>query len=208
MKEALLRGVTWNLFLAVIPVALGYLLSWGLEGSGKRRHLPLMVCLLLGVVWFAFVPNTCYLLTEWRHLLFDEYWRGLLVAGREDLAAMLATAKWALLFLAYSGSGVLLYVLSIRPVESRLRKAKQSPLLYAPFFFFAIALGVYLGLIDRLNSWDIIHHPRLVLDATKEVLFSTERLIYVGAFAVILWVLYEAVDLWIDAFKQRVTKGA
>src|SRR5256714_9568226 len=198
LQSPQLRWVAWNLFLAVIPVALGYALSWGLARGGKRRNLPLLICLPIALVWFAFVPNTCYLLTEWRHLLFDPHFRGMLSAGNQDRAAMVATAKWALLFLAYSGAGVFLYVLSIRPVEDGLRKSRQNPALYAPPFFLLVSLGVYLGLIERLNSWNIVNHPRWVWAGILEVVTSQEKLLYVVVFAAILWGIYEAVDLWVD----------
>src|SRR5438552_2277166 len=128
-------SVWWNLFLAAVPVILGYALAWGLAGRGKQRNLPLFVCAPLALAWLAFLPNTCYLLTEWRHLLFDDRWASLLESGHVDRYAMLWTAKWALFFLAYSGAGLLLFVLGVRPMERWMRSAGMFWPIYAPIFF-------------------------------------------------------------------------
>lgn len=202
----MLRSVFWNLLLAAIPVALGAVLAWG--AAGKRRRLPLPVLWLLGAAWLVFVPNTCYLFTEWRHLLFDPRWEWMLDAGHSDRQAMLLTAQWSLMFLGYSGVGALLFVLAMRPVERCLRAARQPFLLYAPPLFFLISLGVYLGLIMRLNSWDALQRPELVLRRTVDALSNPTLLATIGVFALILWGVYEALDLWCDAVVERVGRGA
>lgn len=203
---SMLNGVLWNLFLAAVPVVLGYGLAWGLKGHGKQRRLPLFLCLPLGVVWLTFLPNTCYLLTEWRHLLFDPRLADLLDAAPTDKHAMLSTAKWALLFLGYSGLGVLLFVLAIRPMERWLRSTGHSTLPYAPLLFFLMSLGVYLGLIVRLNSWDIVTRPLFVWQTAVHALFYPPLLAAIGIFAALLWGLYEAVDLWVDGVAERLRR--
>jgi len=189
--------VVWNLFLAAIPVAAGYLLAWGLGNPGRRR-LPLTICLFIGMVWLAFLPNTCYLLTEWRHFLFDARWEEMRDSANSSRQAMLESAQWALLFLMYSGVGVLAFTLSIRPVERVLRSMGQNIFYYAPFFFFLMSLGVYLGLIVRLNSWDLVARPGLVLQSTLEALANPTLLLSILVFAGLLWAIYEAIDLWLD----------
>src|SRR2546423_5846498 len=175
-EESMIRAVSWNLFLAAIPVGLAYFVAWGLRRRGKQRNLPLALCIPLGVVWLAFLPNTCYLLTEWRHLLFDARWAALLQAGDTDRSAMLSTAKWSVLFLGYSSVGVLLFTLAIRPMERWLRSAGQNPLFFAPLFFPLISLGVYLGLIVRLNSWDLIQRPGFVWEAVDDAVTNLTKL--------------------------------
>lgn len=196
----------WNLFLAAIPLVLAWALAWGLGRQGKKRNLPRFVNCILAAVWLAFLPNTCYLLTEWRHLLFDDRWAELLRAGDTDRSAMLATARWALLFLAYSGIGVLLFALSIRPVERSLRASGINATLLAPPFFFLISLGVYLGLIVRLNSWDMIQRPAAVWNSAADALTTAAPLQAIVVFAVVLWILYEAVDLWLDGVADRLRR--
>lgn len=197
--------VVWNLFLATIPVAAGYLLAWGLGNPGRRR-LPLIIGLLIGIVWLAFLPNTCYLLTEWRHFLFDARWEEMRDSANSSRQAMLESAQWALLFLMYSGVGVLAFTLAIRPVEHRLRSIGQNPLYYAPFFFFLMSLGVYLGLIVRLNSWDLVSRPGFVIQSALEALMNSTLLLSILIFAGLLWAMYEAVDLWLDGVNAKWRK--
>ncbi len=201
-----LHSVTWNLFLAGIPVVLAYVLGWGLVQRGKRRNLPLIVCLPIAIAWVLFLPNACYLITEWRHLLFDEYWAPLLQGGKEDPNAMLSTAKWAVLFLGYSSIGMLLFVLAIRPVERYLKSAGHKTLLYAPIFFLLISLGVYLGLIVRLNSWDVFQRPSLVWAEIQDAFEKPSILTAIAVFAGVLWAMYEAVDIWVDGVSERVQR--
>ena len=196
----------WNLLLAAIPVPLGYLLAGLLRKRLKPAGL-LLLALPLGIAWLAFLPNTCYLLTEWRHLLFDRRWEQLLDTGHESAKGMYLTAKWALFFLAYSGLGVLTFVLGVRPMEHWLRSTGNKPYLFAPPFFFLVSLGVYLGLISRFNSWDLIRRPQFIWNTAVEAVTSRPILTAVGIFALLLWAVYEAGDIWVDGVRERFPGG-
>ncbi len=199
------KHILWNVFLAVIPVALAYILAWSL-GTKTKRKLPRLVSVAIMLVWLVFLPNTCYLLTEWRHLLFDDRWEPLLQTAHEDPSAMLATAKWAIFFLAYSGLGVILFVLSIRPLEQRLRSHGRNCVILAPPLFFLTSLGVYLGLILRLNSWDLLHRPGFVFQAAIDALTRMSLISSILVFAALLWALYEAVDIWVEGVSDRMKR--
>jgi uncharacterized membrane protein len=200
----MLRGVTWNLFLAVIPVLLGLVVAWGLRRRGKDPNLPIWLTLPLMLVWLAFLPNTCYLLTEWRHLLYDQRWARLLDAGQQDAGAMLSVARWSLFFLLYSAAGVLTFGLAVRPVDRALRSTGFRPVLAAPFLFFLVALGVYLGLRARFNSWDFVTDPLPIWERTVGAFRSREVLSAVAAFGGVLWLIYLVVDVWVEGFLARL----
>jgi uncharacterized membrane protein len=184
---------------------LGYALKWSLGSKGRPR-LPKAVSALLALAWLAFLPNTCYLLTEWRHFLFDPAWEKLLDRAHEDSGALMSTAKWSLFFLAYSGIGVLLFAMSVRPVERSVQARGKSWFLLAPPLFFLTSAGVYLGLIVRLNSWDIATRPAVVWTEVVAALARPNVMISVVVFAALLWALYEAVDIWIEGVAQRLKK--
>jgi uncharacterized membrane protein len=191
-------------------VALGYGFGALMARKGKAGPAIWLIGAPLLAAWLLFLPNTCYLLTEWRHLLFDPQWEGLLDRAHMDRTAMLRTAKWALLFLGYSGIGVLLFTLAIRPIERWLRSAGKPFYWVAPPLFFATSLGVYLGLIERLNSWDIVQRPLVVWREALQALGSQSLLLSIAVFALLLWGLYEAVDIWVDGASERLPwlKGA
>lgn len=187
----------WNLFLAVSSVPVGYLLSWwGADMYKKVNTLVwFLILAVLSLSWMAFLPNSCYLITEWRHLFFD---RTLLQMRIGAVSGMdqLSVARIGLFFLLYSLIGVFLFGASIRPVDRMLRVRGVHPGLLAIPFFFLISLGVYLGLIVRLNSWKIVTNPMMVVHVSQKALESNVLLRVIAIFAVLLWVLYEGVDIF------------
>ncbi len=197
--------ILWNLMLATVSVPAGYLLSIGAQSlTLRKKKVPWIFWLPLAILWLAFLPNTCYLLTEWRHFLLGTRFEDLHSLSDKDRAGMLEAANYGLFFLLYSGYGVLCFVLSIRPVEFLLRKTKIHSVLLAPPFFLLISFGVYLGLIHRLNSWDLIHHPHHVLTLIADAFTNLHLLQTIVIFAAILWLIYETVDMWVDAFTERL----
>lgn len=196
-------GVLWNVFLAALPVCFAGLLTVVCEGFRKAgKRCPWFIWLPLGLCWLAFLPNACYLLTEWRHFLFqglpyafENY------AGRDT---KIFIAKDGLFFLLYSLTGCLCFALAIRPVERLLRKAGGNPLLWAAPLFFLISLGVYLGLVIRLNSWHIVTHPTYVLVTTLRTLSDPQLVKGIVIFGFLLFLLYEALDIFLDGLALRL----
>lgn len=195
----------WNLFLAGIPVALAYLLEAGVRRfTLGRGRAPWIVWLPLAAVWLAFLPNTCYLLTEWRHLLFDGPMPDLIARADTDRRIMLDIAEMGVFYLIYSGLGVLSFALSIRPVQRVMREARISLLVPGIIFFLLTSLGVYLGLIVRLNSWDIVQRPLHVADVISGALSNPALVEVIILFAAVLWVIYEIANLWVDGVALRL----
>ncbi len=200
----------WNLFLAVIPVAAGGLLAAGLKNmrtqTGAWRDQPAawLGLSLLALIWFFFLPNTCYLLTEWRHFLFDPAPVALRQEVVENPVLKLVVAEQGLFFVTYSAAGVLCYALSIRLVAQALRQIRVSLLPLAAPFYLLMSLGVYLGLIVRLNSWDILTRPAHVWNVAIHALTSPILAAAMIAFALLLWVLYEIVDIWLEGVEWRL----
>jgi len=199
-----IHWIAWNILLAVIPVAAAYLLAAGIETySLKPGGITWLIWLPLIVVWFVFLPNTCYLLTEWRHFLYDPIFTTWRMSTDNNSVSRLIVARQGLFFLVYSGVGVVCYTLSIRPIERMLRRTRVNPVLLALPFFFLTSLGVYMGLIRRLNSWDIIKHPLIVWEAAAHAVTTPLLLEVIGVFALLLWLLYEIANIWVDGVAQR-----
>jgi len=196
-------GVVWNVFLAVLPVCFAGLLTVVCERFRKAgRPCPWFVWLPLGLCWLAFLPNACYLLTEWRHFFFQ----GLPYAYQnyEGRAALIFIAKDSLFFLIYSLTGCLCFALAIRPVERLLRSAGAKPALLAAPFFFLVSLGVYLGLFIRLNSWNIVTHPDRVLAIALHTLSDIQIVKAIVVFGFLLFLLYEILDIFLDGVALRL----
>jgi uncharacterized membrane protein len=201
------KWTLWNIFLALIPVLAGWLLANGVETwTWKRRRVPLWAWLPLACVWLVFLPNTCYLLTEWRHLLFDAAPVSLRQEALDNPPLKLLVAEQGLFYAVYSAIGILCFALSIRPVAQRLQKVGVRLLVLAPPFFFLISLGVYMGLIVRLNSWDILARPSRVFQVIFHALTTPLLLSTIIGFAFLLWALYEIVDIWVEGVERRIQR--
>jgi uncharacterized membrane protein len=206
----LITWVGWNIFLAAIPLAAAYTFSflYSFDISKKNRiytYLKYSFLPIVFLIWLAFLPNTCYLITEWRHLLASIIYSDVAQtkpgANRELLVWF---AMQMLFYIAYSGIGMLLFVLSTRPIWRIVKHIKINAVWFAVPFFFINALGVYLGLIPRFNSWDVMHRPSVIVNEVVRV-FSTSHLIgLVIGLAIFLWLVYLFFDIWIDGFKELV----
>lgn len=201
------RGVAWNSFLALVPLAAAYAIATAsrrVERSGRRAAR--LWLLPLGLVWLIFLPNTCYLMTEWRHFLFDPRFKAAREVVDPNSLGVVWVAFQAFCFLAYSGFGVLCFVLAIRPVGEVLRRWGLRPAWLAVPFFFATSLGVYLGLILRLNSWDLAVRPRYVVETAAWAVGNPPLLAVMIGFSLLLWVVYVAVDVWLAGLNARVSR--
>ncbi|MCX6362100.1 MAG: DUF1361 domain-containing protein [Armatimonadetes bacterium] len=207
MAPETLRSMAINVGLAFAPVALGLLVAAAL-GGGKRGPGRVALALLVGVVWLAFLPNTCYLLTEWRHLLLSGHWSQLADGGADDRAALLSAARWALFYTAYSGIGMLCLILAIRPVDMALKLRGFWRGLLGLLLFSAMSIGVYLGLIERYNSWDLVMRPMQVGHTIKHAVTSPTLAISMGVLAIALWIAYSAADVWAVGLRASLGKKA
>ena len=65
--------------------------------------------------------------------------------------------------------------------------------------------GVYLGRVRRMNSWDVIHDPRLILENLFQSLMDRTALVFSLEIGALLGILY--LVLWvIIRFRIRYTK--
>jgi uncharacterized membrane protein len=133
--------LAWNLFLAWIPFAVSLVVyARARAGASLRMLAP------LAALWLVFFPNAPYLVTDLKHvgtggsvpLLYDVLllsagaWTGLLL-GLTSLYLVHAVARR--LFGALSAWGLVVGALALS------------------------SFGIYLGRVQRWNSWDVVVHP-------------------------------------------------
>lgn len=207
-----LHHIIWNIFLALVPVALGFFIARGLRAqkrAAKPISWPLWVPLLL--VWLAFLPNTCYLLTEWRHYLEALGPGNVYSEAHASRAVLIDFLLMTSFYLLYTGSGLLTFFLAVWPLDrlARHRIGHWVWLLQA-LIFVLCALGVYLGLIPRFNSWDLLHPQRLfaILNTSLDVQERPLLLGFILGFGAILWLLYTLFDIWMDGAAWRLQARA
>lgn len=193
----------WNLFLALVPLALAPRLAKSLL---RRHRLPAservgLVGLFL--VWLVFLPNSVYMLADVRHLLFDTYWRNLSAQAVISYTAMFEIAVWAFLFVAYGAMGLVLYTMALRPVERAARLEGRPALVAGLGLSLLVSLGVYLGLIYRWNSWDLLHRPGAILASVGATLGRVRSVGGVVGFGLFLFVWHKGCALFLEALRAR-----
>ena len=167
------RFLAWNLILAMVPaIAASAMLR--LDRRGAR-----VLAGACAAVWLLFLPNAPYLITDLVHLHPRPpvpYWF--------DIA----------LFTTFAGAGLLSAFASFHDVEHVVarrfgRTASWGVLALAAF---AAGFGIYLGRVQRWNSWDLLVQPQDLLADVTTRLFAPW--LHPGAMAVTL--LYGAVLLF------------
>ena len=177
--------MTWNLFLAFVPVLLG----WLLLGRGRRRTTGWWA----GVVAFGlFLPNAPYVVTDLVHFRAD--------ADAATSTSVLVFGTFPL-YVAFVLIGYLAYLAALAPLVREVRSAWPSLRRWQVELpvHLACSLGIVLGRIARLNSWDTISSPASTLERT----FATVT--WEGAPAALL-VVFVAVVLT-TTFTRAVVDG-
>ena len=158
-----------NSFLALTPLLFGWLMV-----KTRQKFLQLAFALL----WFFFLPNTLYTLTDLRYL--PEQWHSVHSSGKIALA---------LQYLLYEMLGVssfllALYLLEKLLVRSHWRKKQVVLAVCLIVVNFCIGLGIVLGRVQRLNSWDIFVNVPKVIQASFQIVSSVELMLLVVLFGV------------------------
>jgi uncharacterized membrane protein len=134
----------WNLVLAWVPyiAALRF-------GHLARKKAPWLRLLLVFSLWFAFFPNAPYIVTDLVHL-----------RPRPPIPF------WLDLMLLFSCAftGLMLGLLSLYEVHQVARKWLSERMIWAvtlPIIALC-GFGVWLGRVQRWNSWDIVTNPMAI----------------------------------------------
>jgi uncharacterized membrane protein len=187
-----------NLSLALIPVPLARFLKAGVDGDMATVGRPRWwVRGPVAFLWLLFLPNTAYLMTEWRHYLLE-------VASNPAYYPVLhgvrypadVTRNLVLLtgfFGVYTLCGLAAFVYAMEPIDAMLtRYTRNAGRWMVPILFLLCSVGVYLGLVDRLNSWDPLNARTFAVIASAPARIATSPwlAILIVCFAAFLWLVY------------------
>lgn len=133
----------WNIFLAVLPLYFSFKVR---QHSGKR------IVYGFALPWLLFFPNAAYLFTDIVHL-----------GSREDMTYWLDVM---ILFLA-GIYGIAIGLLSLSNVERWYSRLVSLPMriMITGALFLLCGYGIYLGRVERWNSWDILAQPSGLFEA-------------------------------------------
>lgn len=154
--------MTFNLFLAVLPVLFSFFLF------RKTHKLIQFVAFLL---WFLFLPNTVYVITDLIHLI--RQW------GYFDSIGKIVLFLQYTIFLAI---GLICFLIAFAPWERIFKKYISSNILVLFCLIainFVIGFAMVLGRTERLNSWDIFVAPLSVIESSVRILTSYDQVMLI-----------------------------
>ncbi len=172
-----IRWMTWNLFLAFIPLALSI---WLFRRDKRSRS---WVWWLGFAVFYAFLPNAPYLLTDVIHLIDDI---------RTIQSVWIITLVIIPVYLVVILAGFEAYVISLINMGHYLHRIGKSQwILGMELITHALsAVGVYWGRFLRFNSWDFVTQPDTVITQGIEEILGKQPLVIIGISFVILTALH------------------
>ncbi len=181
--------MTWNLFLAFIPLVLSVLLF----RNGRARS---WLWWLGFVVFYAFLPNAPYLLTDVIHLIDDI---------RTIQSVWIITLLLIPIYLLVILAGFQAYVISLINLGHYLHRIGKSQWIFrVELITHALsAIGIYWGRFLRFNSWDFVTQPDAVLTRGVEEILGKQPLVIILVTFVILIGLHSIMKRVNLGFFQR-----
>lgn len=174
-------GLAWNLFLAFLPL---FFIEKAISASKKSWVR------IWGFLWFVFFPNALYPISSFIHLSIETfYW----VEGNyptEEVVYGNDIYIWLKLFMIgigfFASNIVGLYSLYMFEWKIRTDYSKQKSQKAVLLVTFLTGIAVYWGRFLRLNSWDLILRPWLLL---KEIFSAINFFMFEFVFAFMLYAI-------------------
>ena len=145
-------------------------------------------------IWFIFLPNTIYLLTDPINLIRDSR----LLSGLYLAVDIVAYATLIPI-------GVVTYIISMGYFEKLLgkRKNKSTNFFIILFLNVIVSFGLVLGRFQRVNSWEIITDQANVIEKSLGILKSPELILWMLFFTICCQIVYFYFGSF-ERFRQRI----
>jgi uncharacterized membrane protein len=142
----------WNLMLALMPVALGWGLARAVDAGSERRWLVV----LLALAWIAFLPNSFYMVTDVMHLA--------------DMPSRLPLLLSSIMFWLFGLVGVMSGLMCVAQMHEMLQRRAKPVMAFGlvELLLAVVSFGMYLGRIERWNSWDVVVRPLGLVQSVAE----------------------------------------
>lgn len=145
----------WNLFLCIIPLYLSIKLKL-LYFKNKGKNIWLY---LIGFTWLLFYPNAPYIITDFVHLSFIDFFE----KTYYSFSPIKDLRIWydLILFFFFIITGFFMGLFSLYTVHEVLKDKFGKKLGFILIFLitFLSSFAIYLGRFLRLNSWNIVTDP-------------------------------------------------
>jgi len=174
--------LVWNLFLAWVPFWIAY--TW-FKRLGFQKPLKDWKSWTLAGIWLLFFPNAPYLITDLIHL-----------SGRFN------PPYWSdtLLFFGMAMNGLILGVYSLFYMHRAAAQvfSKKMSWIMVGWAVTACSFGVYLGRVQRWNSWDLLTQPYPLLKDALLSLANPLALKMTVGFSLLILIVYIVLKTFIQ----------
>jgi uncharacterized membrane protein len=191
----------WNLFLAWLPLLLVVLLERMQAARGITWR-----SFALGFLWFIFLPNSFYMVSDLVHI---------------HTTAEVSVLYDAALLMSFAVNGLILGYTSLYIMHRHLlsRVSVRRAHLAVALVLLVSGFGVYLGRYLRWNTWDVLFNPSgLLFDVSDRFLspsdypqtFTTTFTFFVllSGFYVVLWNLIGIIrEEAVIVMRRKTTRG-
>jgi len=144
----------------------------------RTKLIPLRI--LYTLVWFLFLPNTLYLLTDLVHL-----YQNMQRVGGLDI--VIVAFQYLLLLLL----GMITYFAAVYPVEKiAVEKMKWNRTIFILLINVLVSIGITLGRVERTNSWYFVTNLSRVLHDSIQLFTSVNLVLLTLILTLLNTVLY------------------
>ncbi|MBD2187372.1 DUF1361 domain-containing protein [Pseudanabaena mucicola] len=196
-----LRWMGWNLFLAIIPCALSFILFSKRSPKRLSRNPIWWIGFLLFVL---FLPNAPYIITDIIHFVNE--------VRLPDISANGIIFVMIPQYLIFILLGFQCYAISLVKLMQYLEWVKllKNVVWLEVSINLICAIGVYWGRVNRLNSWDVFTQPSQVMEDALKNLENPNFFLGTGIFFIIftcLYYIFKWVNIAIAFYWQKSSKS-
>lgn len=173
LHNTYLIGINWNLFLAWIPLFIVLYMNKQI----KEKSLSKNKILIFSLLWLLFFPNAPYIITDLVHLHpynGNSYWHH------------------QIMIYTYAFVSLICGLLSLYWIQKIW--ATTFSKYWSMFFVIASVIlsgyGVFLGRIQRFNSWDLFTHPMALLKYVLHSFSNPTAILMTFEFSVFIGLAY------------------
>lgn len=169
--------LVWNLCLAWVP----YIISsvWIKKDTSLADGIPFFI------IWLIFFPNAPYVVTDVIHVILSPN-----------------KSLWydSLVFFLFGWIGLLLGMISLSHIHAWIKKYVSA--ITSEIIIFAIcalsSFGVFIGRVERWNSWDLFLHPLSIFQAFYTTPIYHNSIVFMIAFTIFTYSIYKTVSVLMD----------
>ena len=190
-------GLLYNVALAIIPSLFLYKYKNFKSKTFNRMISPNVLMLILG---FIFMPNSFYIITDIIHVAVTRFYS---MGYKGHKQFFLILGHYLNLFNIFLAAviGLILGLKQVRRINEIIYRTNNMLIISAVTACESVLIGyaIYIGRFIRLNSWDILSVPKILLHHN----ISTDGIIFVILCSLLIWIFNLAYNFFMASYTER-----